>query len=63
MAVVLSRRFPPPWTVDEPDALLQKSTRLQPAYRLDQPQPRPYCSLGIVFVGLRVSEVDQHAIA
>jgi hypothetical protein len=36
---------------------------LQPAYCLDQLQPRPYGSLGIVFVRPRVAEVHEHTIA
>ena len=42
---------------------LQWSAGLQPAHRLDQLQPRPYRPLGVVLVGLRVAEVDQHAVA
>ena len=45
------------------DAGLQWSTGLQPTHRLDQLQPRPYRPLGIVLMGLRIAEVDQHAVA
>ena len=45
------------------DAGLQWNTGLQPAHRLDQLQPRPYRPLGIVLMGLRIAEVDEHAVA
>ena len=44
-------------------ARLQRGMGVQPAYCLDQLQPRPYGSLGIVFVRLRVAEVHEHTIA
>ena len=36
---------------------------LQLAYGRHQIQPRTHRSLGVVFVGLGVTEVDEHAIA
>ena len=42
---------------------LQWSAGLQSANRLDQLQPRPYRPLGVVLVGLRIAEIDQHAVA
>ena len=45
------------------DAGLQWSTGLQPAHRFDQLQPRPYRPLGVVLMGLRIAEVDEHAVA
>jgi hypothetical protein len=45
------------------DAGLKQSTRFQPTHRLDQLQPRPDGSLGVVLMGLRIPEVDQYAVA
>jgi hypothetical protein len=45
------------------DAGLQWSSRLQPVHRLDLFQPRPDRSLGIILMGLRIAEIDQHAVA
>src|SRR5215467_10523280 len=43
--------------------LMSSDPRLLPADRFDQLQPCPYRSLSVVLVGLRVAEVDQHAVA
>ena len=45
------------------DTGLQWSTGLQRAHRLDQLQPGPYRPLGIVLMGLWVTEIRKHAIA
>jgi hypothetical protein len=42
---------------------LQRSAGLQPSHRLDQLQPRTYRPLGIVLMGVWVTEVHEHAIA
>ena len=36
--------------------------RLEAAYRSDQFQPCAHGSLGVVFVGLGIAEVDQNAV-
>ena len=46
-----------------PTRVCSGAWRLQPAYRGDQLQPRAHRSLGVVLVGLRIAEVDQHAVA
>ena len=46
-----------------PTRVCSGRTGLQSAHRLDQLQPRPYRPLGVILVGLRIAEVDQHAIA
>ena len=45
------------------DAGLKWSVSFQRVHSGDQLQPRPHGALGVVFVSLRVAEVDQHAIA
>ena len=45
------------------DAGLQRSVRLEPGHRRDQLQPRPHRPLGVVLMGLRIAEIDQHAVA
>jgi hypothetical protein len=40
------------------DTGLQWSTGLPPAHRVDQVQP---CPLGVVLMGLRIAEVDEHS--
>ena len=46
------------------DAGLQATRAvLSPAHRLDQLQPRPHRPLGVVLMGLRIAEIDQHAVA
>ena len=42
---------------------LKWSIGFQPAHRLDQLQPRPYRSLGVVLVRLRIAEIHKDAVA
>jgi hypothetical protein len=42
---------------------LQRRVRIQIAYCRDQLQPRAHSPLGIVFVCLRIAEIDQDAVA
>ena len=45
------------------DTGLQRSARLEPSYRRDQLQSRPYRPLGVVLMGLRIAEIHEHAVA
>ena len=36
---------------------------LQRSHRCDQLQPRPHRPLGVVLMGLRIAEIDEHAVA
>ena len=45
------------------DAGLQWRAGLQPAYRLDQLQPRPDRPLSVILMGLRIPEIHEHAVA
>ena len=45
------------------DTGLQGTRRLERGHRRDQLQPRPYRPLGVVLMGLRIAEIDQHAVA
>jgi hypothetical protein len=48
----------------DPDARLQfDGFDIKATDSVDGPQPRPNRPLGIVLVGLRIAEIDQHAIA
>ena len=46
-----------------PTRVCNESRSLQRADRCDQLQPRPYRALSVVLMGLRIAEVDQHAVA
>src|SRR5262249_13285622 len=52
---------------DEPgcnaDACLQQRARLQPAHRADQRQPCAHGSLCVILMRLRVTKIDEHAVA
>ena len=46
------------------DARLQRERAiLSCGHRRDQLQPRPHGPLGVILVGLRIAEIDQHAVA
>ena len=45
------------------DTGLQGSGRLERGHRRDQLQARPHRPLGVVLMGLRIAEIDEHAVA
>jgi len=45
------------------DTLTRGQSAMQGAHHLDNPQPGPNSTLGIVFMRLRIAEVDQQPIA
>ena len=45
------------------DPCLQGNGRLERAHRRDHFQPCPHRPLGVVLMGLRIAEVDEHAVA
>src|SRR5215831_2986350 len=51
-----------PYTDSELDAFVLLQTGIEVFHRSKNSQPRPYCSLGIVFVCLRVAKIDQETI-
>ena len=46
-----------------PTRVCRAALGLQATYRSDQLQPRAHGPLCVVLVGLRIAEVDQHAVA
>ena len=46
-----------------PTRVCREALRLQAADRSDHLQSRPYRSLGVVLMGLRVAEIHEHAVA
>ena len=45
------------------DTGLQHNAGLKPRHRYDQLQPCPDGPLGVVLMGLRIAEIDEHAVA
>ena len=46
-----------------PTRVCSGTARLEPAHRRDQLQPRPHRPLGVILMGLRIAEIDEHAVA
>jgi len=67
--LLLRGAFPDQFAYDDqpsgdPDARLElDGSDLKARDSFDRAKPRPHCPLGVVFVRLRVTEIDQDAIA
>jgi hypothetical protein len=52
-----------PYTDGELDTFGLLQTGIEVSHGIEDTQTSPYCSLGIIFVGLRIAEIDQETIA
>src|SRR5262245_17455104 len=52
-----------PYTDGELDAFVLMQTGIEVPHRSKNSQPSPYCSLGVIFMSYRKTEVDQETIA
>src|SRR5262245_20475159 len=50
-------------TDSEWDAFLSLQPLIQVCHGSEDIQPRAYCSLGVIFMGLRIAEIDKQTIA